>query len=230
MKTANGSFHPHRVALYVLWLWSVVAVVRAHGSKESLAGGAKYDNHLNASQAFLEPDMISVSRYDSSADGVHSDVADSPFGNHQHHHHHHHQFSCQACQYRNVYAMASLKSIKAHFLMKLGIEYTPNRTRYPEVPERILNSFHDKLAHRQSPVSQLKDSFDYQGDEPSSMQADEPEEAEDDYDYYQITNKIFILPNRTLNHTATTRITRHRTLLPKRFNYFYGAFSKEHFF
>ncbi|KFB52832.1 AGAP002572-PA-like protein [Anopheles sinensis] len=189
----NGACHSVR-AVCVMWLLhaSVLLLpvaIRGHdsyrsegSSKESVPSGAKYDNHLNTSQAFQPSEL--TGGYDSAeltADYGHGDGPDSPFN--------HHQFRCQACQYRNVYAMASLKSIKAHVLLKLGIEDLPNRTRYPEVPRHILDHFYNSQSYR-SPDP------DYLGDDPSSLQAEEPEEAEEDYDYYQITNKIYILPNR----------------------------------
>uniref|UniRef100_A0A182KEW1 Uncharacterized protein n=1 Tax=Anopheles christyi TaxID=43041 RepID=A0A182KEW1_9DIPT len=101
------------------------------------------------------------------------------------------QSHCHSCQYRNVYAMASLKSIKAHVLMKLGIDFMPNRTRYPVIPDNIVESF-----FRQQP-SQYSSSTvgdkDYMQDDPS---AGVEEEVEEDFDYYPITNKIYILAKR----------------------------------
>ncbi|XP_050089059.1 uncharacterized protein LOC126573173 [Anopheles aquasalis] len=177
---------------------------------------------------YLDADLITVSRFDDDDDdddgghrrlavdddGMQGDEPGLPFTEHSYQHHHHsyhrqqqqqqqqhephHKLSCQACQYRNVYAKASLKSIKAHFLMKLGIERTPNGTAYPEVPDAIMERYQDSLRLSNAPVGQ-KESYDYQSDEPyggGGMQADEPDEQDDDYDYYQITNKIFILPNQ----------------------------------
>uniref|UniRef100_A0A182J4N0 Uncharacterized protein n=1 Tax=Anopheles atroparvus TaxID=41427 RepID=A0A182J4N0_ANOAO len=182
---SNGASHSVR-AVRVMWLLCVSCLllpvaIRGHdygsesGSKESVANGAKYDNLLNTSQAFRQADL--AGGYDSAElTAGYGDGPDSLFN--------HHQLRCQACQYRNVYAMASLKSIKAHVLLKLGIEQVPNRTRYPEVPRKILDTFYNTQSYHASEL-------DYIGDDPSTML-----ESEEDYDYYQITNKIYILPNR----------------------------------
>lgn len=107
-----------------------------------------------------------------------------------------HPFHCSACQFRSVFAKASLKSIKAHVLLKLGFEYPPNQTNYPKVPDDILRSFNEKISHSQQ--SRMLEAGDQQfmGDDPNIH--DQPEEKDEDFDYYQITNKIYILPNQTL--------------------------------
>uniref|UniRef100_A0A182Y6G0 Uncharacterized protein n=1 Tax=Anopheles stephensi TaxID=30069 RepID=A0A182Y6G0_ANOST len=107
------------------------------------------------------------------------------------------QYPCRACQYRNVYAMASLKSIKAHVLMKLGIDFMPNRT-YPKVPAHILSSFDQQQQQQQHGYQHhvtagVARDPDYMEDDPG-VGADE--EVEEDYDYYPITNKIYILAKR----------------------------------
>uniref|UniRef100_A0A182P073 Uncharacterized protein n=1 Tax=Anopheles epiroticus TaxID=199890 RepID=A0A182P073_9DIPT len=110
------------------------------------------------------------------------EVLHTPFRNLNYH--------CQACQYRSVYAMASLKSIKAHVLMKLGFDFMPNRTRYPEVPRHILESFmkQETSVRRSSTVR----STDYMEDDPSPG----AEEVEEDFDYFPTMNKIYILAKR----------------------------------
>ncbi|XP_050071293.1 uncharacterized protein LOC126559211 [Anopheles maculipalpis] len=105
------------------------------------------------------------------------------------------QYPCRACQYRNVYAMASLKSIKAHVLMKLGIDFMPNRT-YPKVPAHILSSFDQQQqqhGYQHHATANVARDPDYMEDDPG-VGADE--EVEEDYDYYPITNKIYILAKR----------------------------------
>uniref|UniRef100_A0A182NRK2 Uncharacterized protein n=1 Tax=Anopheles dirus TaxID=7168 RepID=A0A182NRK2_9DIPT len=165
-------------AVLVVWLLSSVACGQDYGSESNSkeATVSKYDNHLNASEAFLDSAEL-TSGYSQ------VDPVESPF-------YRNHQFHCQACQYRSVYAMASLKSIKAHVLMKLGIDLLPNRTRYPEVPQHILSSFLDQQSYQRS-TSSVRDG-DYMEDDPS-VGVEDPEE---DYDYYPITNKIYILANR----------------------------------
>lgn len=152
----------------------------------------KYDNNLNVSQHFksLNEKQLGVHRrhYDSEDDLKATYSGHSRFEQHQ--------FHCPACQFRSVFAKASLKSIKAHVLLKLGFEYPPNQTNYPKVPEDILKSFNEKIGHSQH--NRMRDAGDqqYMSDDPNAH--DRMDEVEEDFDYYQITNKIYILPNRKL--------------------------------
>ncbi|KAL9697807.1 hypothetical protein quinque_001248 [Culex quinquefasciatus] len=152
----------------------------------------KYDNNLNVSQHFksLNEKQLGVHRrhYDSEDDLKATYSGHSRFEQHQ--------FHCPACQFRSVFAKASLKSIKAHVLLKLGFEYPPNQTNYPKVPEDILKSFNEKIGHSQH--NRMRDAGDqqYMSDDPNAH--DRMDEVEEDFDYYQITNKIYILPNPTV--------------------------------
>uniref|UniRef100_A0A1Q3FPU8 Putative transforming growth factor beta bone morphoproteintic protein n=1 Tax=Culex tarsalis TaxID=7177 RepID=A0A1Q3FPU8_CULTA len=151
----------------------------------------KYDNNLNVTQHFKSLNDKQLRRnYDSEDDLKATYSGHSRFEQHQ--------FHCPACQFRSVFAKASLKSIKAHVLLKLGFEYPPNQTNYPKVPEDILKSFNEKVGHGQH--NRMRDSAgdqQYMSDDPSAH--DRMDEVEEDIDYYQITNKIYILPNHTVN-------------------------------
>ncbi|XP_055601719.1 uncharacterized protein LOC129750732 [Uranotaenia lowii] len=154
----------------------------------------KYENHLNNTryQTINEKQMVGVHRRNF------PDPEDlkATYSSNTHPRFDQYPFHCSACQFRSVFAKASLKSIKAHVLMKLGFEHPPNQTNYPKVPDDILKNFNEKISPSQQ--SRMRDAGDnqYMGDDPSVH--DQPDEIEDEFDYYQITNKIYIFPNRKL--------------------------------
>ncbi|EAT44408.1 AAEL004220-PA [Aedes aegypti] len=193
--------------LLVLLKFTVGLIPAIHGYDSSDSSGSmeetviSHDNHLNNThyKTLSEKQIVSMHRrmnYDGD-DLKATYSADSRFDKHP--------FHCSACQFRSVFAKASLKSIKAHVLLKLGFEYPPNQTNYPKVPDDILRSFNEKISHSQQ--SRMLEAGDQQfmGDDPNIH--DQPEEKDEDFDYYQITNKIYILPNRAKplhqrSHTA----------------------------
>lgn len=160
----------------------------------------KYDNNLNVTQHFKSlNDKQHRRNYDS------EDDLKATYGPVDGHGSRFEQFHCPACQFRSVFAKASLKSIKAHVLLKLGFEYPPNQTNYPKVPEDILKSFNEKTGHGGQRMREVGGGGgggdqQYMSDDPSAHRHGEhdDDEVEEDFDYYQITNKIYILPNRKL--------------------------------
>ncbi|XP_055643655.1 uncharacterized protein LOC129779907 [Toxorhynchites rutilus septentrionalis] len=151
----------------------------------------KYDNNLNGThyKTMSDRQIVDVHRRNFDPDDL-----KATYTSNSHPRFDQHPFHCSACQFRSIFAKASLKSIKAHVLLKLGFEYPPNQTNYPKVPDNILRSFNDKIDYNQNPrMSEAGDS-QYMGDDPRVV--DEQDGIDNDSDYYQITNKIFILPNR----------------------------------
>uniref|UniRef100_A0A182RB84 Uncharacterized protein n=1 Tax=Anopheles funestus TaxID=62324 RepID=A0A182RB84_ANOFN len=169
----------------VVWFLHASTLLPAfvQGQDEGFYGssGLKHEDYQNSSEMYVEDAEELTPSYN--LDQI--DMQDT---------HRNIQYRCQACQYRNVYAMASLKSIKAHVLMKLGIDFMPNRTGYPSVPEQILSSFNKQMFSR-SDVKQssgVTHDPDYMEDDPMIS----VDEVEEDYDYYPVTNKIYILAKR----------------------------------
>ncbi|XP_062553998.1 uncharacterized protein LOC134219289 [Armigeres subalbatus] len=149
----------------------------------------RHDNHLNNThyKTLSEKQIIGMHRRASYDDDLKATYSSDPrFDNHP--------FHCSACQFRSVFAKASLKSIKAHVLLKLGFEYPPNQTNYPKVPDDILRNFNEKISHSQQTRMREAGDQQFMGDDPNVY--DQPDEMDEDFDYYQITNKIYILPNR----------------------------------
>uniref|UniRef100_A0A182W0Z6 Uncharacterized protein n=1 Tax=Anopheles minimus TaxID=112268 RepID=A0A182W0Z6_9DIPT len=171
-------------ALVIVWFLhaSTLLVTVVHGQDGNGFYGSsdiKHVDYQNSSEMYVDDELTPGYSVDpDDGDHAHPNI----------------QYHCQACQYRNVYAMASLKSIKAHVLMKLGIDFMPNRTGYPSIPEQILSNFNKQMFSR----SDVKQSSGAVSD-PDYVQ-DDPmvgiDEVEEDYDYYPVTNKIYILAKR----------------------------------
>uniref|UniRef100_A0A182UCM6 Uncharacterized protein n=1 Tax=Anopheles melas TaxID=34690 RepID=A0A182UCM6_9DIPT len=173
MKSRSSCGH---LAQAMVMVWLLHASTLLLSSSNGQEYDSSYEEHLNFSDVFTDiAEDLTTGYSHGGPETIHT-----AFRSH-----------CQACQFRNVYAMASLKSIQAHVLMKLGIDSMPNRTQYPKIPRHILESFTRQEGVPLHSPSMVRDT-DYMADEPSAG----VEEIEEDFDYYPITNKIYILAKR----------------------------------
>uniref|UniRef100_U5EPI3 Putative myoglianin n=1 Tax=Corethrella appendiculata TaxID=1370023 RepID=U5EPI3_9DIPT len=114
-------------------------------------------------------------------------------------------YSCSACQMHDVLREASLESIKAHVLMKLGFEFPPNRGTYPKVSKIILDNFYNNNTHSMDHLDNDKMLSD---DPLSYFEYVDGDNAGDIDGYNHITDYIFAFPIKSDTRTSYHR--RHR--------------------